>query len=484
MPEDNSGLPEIQYRRLFPWTELFRAFRIALDLRKLAFAGAGVLVMLLAWRVVALPFPDGDQAQATGNGFASDVKSQWPWEQRTQGGLAARLDSLAGATGSGLDPSRGLGRVSQLVLQPFLRLMRPFVQLFLSGTEWTWSNFVYWLICGILTVLIWAFFGGVITRLAAVQVARDEKIGLREAIRFTCSKYFSFVGGPLFPFAGVLVFLALCLAGGLIARIPWIGDLFAGILWVLPLLAGFVMAIILVGVAVGWPLMFATVSAEGSDSFDALSRSYSYVYQRPWHYGFYWLVAIIYGTIVTMFVVQFATLLVYLSGWAVSWGAGRENVAALFAYAPNLANWHELFGPVSDELTPKLYRTFGARLVAVWLYLLYVLVIGFVYSYFWTASTIIYFLLRRSVDATDLDEVYLEEEEQEEFGMAPEMDQDPESPVIESPSRTDAATPTLSETSDTSRTNAEEEADQEKDQADSPENLSDNDNPETEKHSE
>jgi len=48
MPEDNSGFQEIQYRRLFPWTELFRAFRIALDLRKLTFAGTGVLVTLSA----------------------------------------------------------------------------------------------------------------------------------------------------------------------------------------------------------------------------------------------------------------------------------------------------------------------------------------------------------------------------------------------------------------------------------------------------
>ena len=36
--------------------------------------------------------------------------------------------------------------------------------------------------------------------------------------------------------------------------------------------------------------------------------------------------------------------------------------------------------------------------------------IGFGYSYFWTAATIIYFLMRQKVDDTDLDEVYLEED--------------------------------------------------------------------------
>ena len=32
---------------------------------------------------------------------------------------------------------------------------------------------------------------------------------------------------------------------------------------------------------------------------------------------------------------------------------------------------------------------------------------AFVFSYFWTATTAIYFLLRRHVDATEMDEVYV-----------------------------------------------------------------------------
>jgi hypothetical protein len=41
--------------------------------------------------------------------------------------------------------------------------------------------------------------------------------------------------------------------------------------------------------------------------------------------------------------------------------------------------------------------------------------LGFAYSLFWSASTIIYFLLRKAVDETDLDEVYMEEEQDELF---------------------------------------------------------------------
>jgi hypothetical protein len=62
--------------------------------------------------------------------------------------------------------------------------------------------------------------------------------------------------------------------------------------------------------------------------------------------------------------------------------------------------------PEADE--PGL----GSHLVAGWLSALSLLLVGFVFSYFWTASTIIYFLLRKSDDATELDEVYRPEEEE------------------------------------------------------------------------
>ena len=38
----------------------------------------------------------------------------------------------------------------------------------------------------------------------------------------------------------------------------------------------------------------------------------------------------------------------------------------------------------------------------------------FGYSFFWTAATIIYFLMRYKVDDTDMDEVHMEEEDLEE----------------------------------------------------------------------
>jgi hypothetical protein len=61
----------------------------------------------------------------------------------------------------------------------------------------------------------------------------------------------------------------------------------------------------------------------------------------------------------------------------------------------------------------------GPVLIAIWLGVIFLMIIGFGYSYFWSASTIIYFLMRRKVDDTEMDEVYLEEEDSEEPYSAP-----------------------------------------------------------------
>ncbi len=53
--------------------------------------------------------------------------------------------------------------------------------------------------------------------------------------------------------------------------------------------------------------------------------------------------------------------------------------------------------------------SFGLRIAWGWMCALGVLVVGFIYTFFWSSATITYFLLRHSVDANDFDEVYIED---------------------------------------------------------------------------
>jgi hypothetical protein len=60
------------------------------------------------------------------------------------------------------------------------------------------------------------------------------------------------------------------------------------------------------------------------------------------------------------------------------------------------------------------YNYAGAGMVSFWLALLFMLMLGFSYSYFWTAFSMVYLLMRQKVDEVEIDEIYTEEEEIEE----------------------------------------------------------------------
>src|SRR5262249_34831490 len=151
------------------------------------------------------------------------------------------------------------------------------VQLLTPGTGGL--NRFYFLLVTLWTLGTWALFGGAITRMASVQVARNDKIGMGEAIRFVTARYYSFLSAPLFPLLVIAFIVMLLTLYGFFSTCRILGATHAaGLGWPLILRAALAMAVVLVGL-VGWPMMYATISAEGSDSFDAISRSYSYVYQ-------------------------------------------------------------------------------------------------------------------------------------------------------------------------------------------------------------
>jgi hypothetical protein len=279
-------------------------------------------------------------------------------------------------------------------------------------------NRIYFLLVTLWTVAVWAFFGGAITRMAVVQVARNEKIGLGEAFRFVWARKGSYLFASVFPLLIVGAIVGLLWLFGIGNWIPIFAELWNGLLWPLVLLAGVAMAVVLVGL-VGWPMIHATLSAEGSDSFDALSRSYSYVYQNPWNYVGYCAVSLAYGAIVVFFVGFMGSLMVYLGKWAVTQTPlthyFNRDPSYMFVAAPTSFGWRELLLQ-GATLSPEMHwwNWIGRSLITFWLCLAFLLVVGFGYSYFWSASSIIYLLMRRRVDDTELDEVYLEEEEIED----------------------------------------------------------------------
>src|SRR5262249_31884442 len=203
-----------------------------------------------------------------------------------------------------------------VLLEPLVKMVRPVVLFFHPDAGPI--NSLYFLLVLLWTDVTWAGFGGAITRIAAVQVARQEKLTLSEALRFTTKRWLSFVTAPLFPLLFVLFLLIFMVIFGWFHAIPWFGDIFVdGLFWWLMLIFGLLMAVALIRL-IGWPLMSSTVSTEGTDSWEAVSRSYSYVFQAPWSYLGYWLLALAYGAVLILFVGFMGSFAVYLSKWGVS----------------------------------------------------------------------------------------------------------------------------------------------------------------------
>ena len=273
------------------------------------------------------------------------------------------------------------------------QLSAPFRQLF--SPNLTYPSLAFVLLCGLWATAVWAFFGGAISRIAALQIAREEQIGLRPALKHAREKFLAYFSAPLLPLVGVLLVTLLTALIGLLMRSD-VGLLIAGLIWPLVLIGGLLMGIFLLGLFFGWPLMWGAISTEGSDSFDALSRSYSYVYQRPYHYLFYAIVASFLGVLGGLLVYYFASAVFHLSLWAASWGCGDRCGST----------------PVKRPMGTGSLSTvggWGAKLIGFWIGCVRLVAVGFAYSYFWTASTTIYLLLRYHVDGTEMDEVYLDE---------------------------------------------------------------------------
>ena len=280
---------------------------------------------------------------------------------------------------------------------------------------------LYFFLFGTLFLVVWSLFGGAIARIAAVHVADEgRKLSVRQGLSFAVSKFLSFLSAPLIPAIIILVLGVLLALGGLLLNIPWLGEIVVGGLFFLALAAGFVMTLVLLGTAGGFNLMYPTIAVEGSDSFDAISRSFSYVYAKPWRMLFYSLLAIAYGALCYLFIRLFIGLMLGLTSFFVG--------LLVFRSADNGVNlWKVMFpGPAHfwklpydiDYLALSPAGDIGAFLVAFWAYLTIAMLGAFAISFYFSANTIIYYLMRREVDATEMDDVYLEQPE-EDFAETP-----------------------------------------------------------------
>ncbi len=374
MTDKHITVDTIRWHSVLPCLHLLRIPQLAFRFRAIAVATLAVLVFGLGNSALReLPFhgekdsealfptlTDLSYAISKAFGRTEVIEGQW---LRSHDALQLRRD----------DDSPFLRRhqqASEWYSWPFETIYQPSKRLFEFRNSWSdvataWTALLW-------AALVWAVFGGALCRMMAVRFGRDESVSLRAALRFSLRNWQSYVYCPLLPMLGVGVFALLAASVGGLER--WL-DVSNGIVLTffgfVPILCAMVMAFLLALTGLSWPLMTAAISTEGSDGFDGLSRAFGYVMNRFW----------------------FLLLMAWLTAFGISFFA-LTVVEYFFDAVVWLADW---------SVGPALQSDGGA----VWLHVLNIVCLGVVVSLFWSATTVIYFLLRQSDDGTPLDQVYI-----------------------------------------------------------------------------
>jgi len=392
---------------LFP--KIFKTFRIAIQPSKLIIAFSAVAAICLAGWIMDF----GKTVVASGNGDTELQVYMDSTSPKQVESFIEMYEETGNRTGVFLTlwrfaAARFHNAINALFAFNLTNVAVNIAECF-KAARWAMRyHFLYCIILFAISLAAISVAGGSLCRIASLQFARGEKPGLTEALRFSVKRFFSFLTAPMAP-VGIIIFIGLLIfLLGLIGNIPRAGELIMGIFMILALIAGALVAIVSIGTVAGFNLMFPAIAYEGSDCFDAISRSFSYVYSKPWRMGFYTAIAAVYGAICYTFVRFFAFLLLWVShrflqlGLFVDNSSKQVNKLAAIWPEPSFTN---LVGSPALA-TANWSESIAAFLVHLSLLAIVGLVVSFVISFYFSANTIIYSLMRNRVDGTALEDIY------------------------------------------------------------------------------
>lgn len=309
----------------------------------------------------------------------------------------------------------------------------------------------------LILILVWAYYAAALMRLMAVEYALGERIEVASALAWARRKYASFCGSILIlgamaallcvgiAFVGLIaanVLAAGVLVAGIVAagfaaavcsakmrsgwaglavgavgvvasvaaavllaragvRIPYVGEVLAGLLSPLAFLAGLLVVILLLWMLFGSPLMFGTLSSSDGDVFEAWSRSFHYLLARPWLFLFLGLMFAVYAAACMGFVLALRV--------GAEWAVLSSLSAGLLGQYEVSLGWfgHIVKNPVTGSAKVLDFFLGANRL------LLNLIVLSFWATFKCAAMTILYFVMRKAVDGTPATEVHLEPRDRE-----------------------------------------------------------------------
>lgn len=356
-------------RRAFPWIQLTRALRTSFGPSKILLAIVGILLLEIVWTGLdrILPGSEGSIADSP---------------------IRRRLDAqhvvfpfLAPDPVFQKLPSLTLAEPIYVLVAPLSNLVAvdPFTS---GGLQAALEVFA--------TIVVWGLFGGAIARIAMARAGWGCGLDGREALKYAVKHFRPLVCTPLLPIIVLALAALTCAAFGLIFRLPLVGDFLGGLLLLVPMGIGLLMFAMVAGLAGSWPLMVAAVAAEGEDSLDALSRSFSYLNHRLGSYLFYLAVACAIGIPGLLLINWSIDGVLTMTRWGLSPAVPAESL-------------HLGFPSPAGSRTAALPIPWSTG--SFWIGLVRLIPRAWAYSYFWSSLSIIYLLIRKDVDGAEWSEL-------------------------------------------------------------------------------
>jgi hypothetical protein len=232
----------------------------------------------------------------------------------------------------------------------------------------------YFLLNTLGILALWAFVGGCLARRSVQELGMHVTSPWINTLRWVAARWQSIVWSVAMPLALVLLFCLVPLLLGWISNVPVVGQ---------PVALVLMLPVALMALGVGWVagialfgFSLATVSIvteKQADAFDGMSRASAYVFQRP----------------ATLF------LAVLLAEWIGHFGGSVVSIVLNTGY--NL---------IAQAFAMGSFGRLGAMnswLDGCFLGIVPLLTTAFGFSFFWTASTAIYLVLRKDVDRAEFD---------------------------------------------------------------------------------
>src|SRR3972149_238619 len=199
MKEQNSGILRAgAWSEICPWLCIFRTFRLAIGFRVLVMGALGILLTVTGWALLGKIFSVTEHPSPSTSWLEPYVECPWVGATSIIPDQPMILNSSRQASVS--DPLNAEMRLKDPMSYSFLFLNQPLREGL--GGEVHLKSLICLIFCGLWSLAVWSFFGAAICRIAAVQLAANERITWISALRHAGAKFLAYVSAPLIPLAG------------------------------------------------------------------------------------------------------------------------------------------------------------------------------------------------------------------------------------------------------------------------------------------